>query len=212
MDFKNKHLSFEHFLLFVVFPFSLALEYSIYIKLGMGLVALTYVAVVSIKNRYYKPLKLKFSPTQKSSYLKRLLLKFLSIAILTSVITILFYQENLFNAIRNNLGRYFIILGIYVFFSVIPQEFIYRQFYFQRYNILFKSEKQLIVANTLVFCIGHLFFNNLLVLAITLVGGLIFSLSYFKYQSFKWICVEHSLYGLWLYTIGLGGLLGFPVN
>jgi membrane protease YdiL (CAAX protease family) len=118
----------------------------------------------------------------------------------------------LFNALQNNLWRFFLVTGVYTFLSVIPQEFIYRKFYFQRYKMLFKSDKQLIAINSMVFCLGHLFFDNLLVLVITLIGGFIFSLSYLKYQSLKWICIEHSLYGLWLYTIGLGGLLGFPVN
>ncbi|RRO20893.1 CPBP family intramembrane glutamic endopeptidase [Flavobacteriaceae bacterium 14752] len=213
MEFIKKHrLSIEHFLLFVLFPFSLALNFLIYIKLGLGLIALIYVVTISFKKSYFKSLKLKFNPTQKSAYFKRLGIKFLIIALLTSLITFIFYRESLFNPIQNNLPQYFIILGVYAFLSVVPQEFIYRKFYFQRYKTLFKSEKQLIVINTLVFCLGHLFFNNLLVLAITLIGGLIFSLSYLKYQSFKWICIEHSLYGLWLYTIGLGGLLGFPVN
>ncbi|NBC58203.1 MAG: CPBP family intramembrane metalloprotease [Bacteroidetes bacterium] len=209
---QNNLLSIEHTVLFVLFPFSLALNFSIYIKLGLGLIALTYVAIISFKNKYFKSSKLKFSSGQKSAYFKRIGLKFISIVTLTSLITVFFYKENLFNALQSNLSQYFTILGVYVFLSVVPQEFIYRKFYFLRYKVLFKSEKQLIVINTLVFCLGHLFFNNLLVLAITLVGGLIFSLSYLKHQSFKWICIEHSLYGLWLYTIGLGSLLGFPID
>jgi len=209
---NQNRLHIEHFLLFVLFPFSLSLDFSIYIKLLLGLVALVYVLVIAFKKGYFKTQKLKFSSTQKSIYFKTLVIKFLSIAILTSLITIVFFEDNLFNAIKSNSGRFIVIIGVYVFLSVVPQEFIYRKFYFQRYRVLFKSDNQFVVINTLVFCLGHLFFNNLLVLAITLVGGVIFSLSYLKYQSFKWICIEHSLYGLWLYTIGLGGMLGFPVN
>lgn len=208
----NKPLFLEHLLLFVLFPFSLVLDFSIFIKLGIGVIALIYVTIISHQYNYFKSSDTIFSSSQKKIYLKHLVIKFFSIALLTSLIIIIFYKENLFNAPQNNLGKYFVFTGIYVILSVIPQEFVYRKFYFQRYKTLFKSDKQLILINTLVFCLGHLFFSNLLVLVITFVGGLLFSLSYMSHKSFKWICIEHSLYGLWLYTIGLGGVLGFPIN
>ena len=210
MNTRNIKLNTEHLLLFVIFPIALVFDYSIYIKLVIGLLALIYVIFISVKHKYFK--KLQVNKRHKQIFFKHLAIKFLIIVLLTFLITFIFYKEALFNAVKSNLPRYFIILGVYVFFSVIPQEFIYRKFYFQRYQNLFKNDTQLIIINTLVFCLGHLFFKNLLVLLITLVGGLVFSLSYKKFQSFKWICLEHSLYGLWLYTVGLGGLLGFPVN
>lgn len=208
---KNQ-LNLEHFILFVLFPFSLVFEYSIYIKLALGFFAVAYVVYISFKNGYFKNQKQYLSKSEKALFYKHLAVKFSIIILLTSVITIVFYNKELFNAFQNDVAKFFTIIGIYIFLSVIPQEFIYRKFYFLRYQPIFKSDTQLIVINTLVFCLGHLFFNNLLVLAITLIGGLIFSLSYKKFQSFRLICLEHSLYGLWLYIIGLGGLLGFPVG
>jgi len=210
-DFKLK-LHLEHLLLFVIFPISLAFSYPIFIKLALGFIALPYVIWVSERKRYFKSNTKQIKPSAKEVFLKQLAIKFIAIVILTSVITWIYYNESIFNAIKNNPTQYFIMLGVYISFSVIPQEFVYRKFYFLRYNLIFQNKWQLILVNTLVFSLGHLFFNNFLVVIITLIGGFIFSLSYYKFRSFKFICIEHSLYGLWLYTIGLGGLLGFPIN
>ena len=205
-------LHLEHLLLFVIFPISLAFSYPIFIKLALGFIALSYVIWVSIRKKYFKSNPEQLKSSAKKVFLKQLAFKFTAILILTSVITWIYYNESIFNAFKNNPLQYFIILVVYICFSVIPQEFVYRKFYFLRYNIIFQNKRKLIVVNTLVFSLGHLFFNNFLVVIITLIGGFIFSLSYYKFRSFKYICIEHSLYGLWLYTIGLGGLLGFPVN
>ncbi len=207
---RTNYLNIEHLLLFIVFPISLTLDFSIYIKLTLGLIGVIYVVYVAYKKQYFKKQQ-HLSQSNKTLFWSQLAVKFSIIAFFTSIITLVFYKEELFNAIQNNPLKSLIISAVYVFLSVIPQEFIYRKFYFLRYQTIFKNDYQIIGVNSAVFCLGHLFFNNLLVVAITLVGGFIFSWSYNNFKSFRFICIEHSLYGLWLYIVGLGGLLGFPV-
>lgn len=188
-------LHIEHYLLFVLFPLSLALDYSLYIKLALGLSALCYVIWISKKHQYFKAKKTKVSVNDKRIFLKQLVIKFLLIVISTSIITWMYYRYDLFNAINQNPVKYFIFLGVYIIFSVLPQEFVHKKFYFLRYQSIFQHKWKLILINSFVFSLCHLFFENLLVMIITLIGGVVFSLSYYKLESFKLICLEHGLYG-----------------
>jgi len=98
----------------------------------------------------------------------------------------------------------------YCFISVLPQEFLYRSFFFKRYKVLMSSDYGFILLNALVFCAAHLMFYNWLVLLATFCGGLLFAYTYHKTRSFWLVSVEHSLYGLWIFTVGLGEMLAFP--
>lgn len=68
-----------------------------------------------------------------------------------------------------------------------------------------------LLINILVFPIAHLFFNNLMVLLVTLIGGILFTLTYHKTKSVLFTSIEHALYGNWLFTIGMGEMLAFPM-
>ena len=109
------------------------------------------------------------------------------------------------------------ITCVYVFLSVLPQEWLYRVFFLWRYEILFDSlsnkRKQVsfILCNATLFCMAHIMFFNLWVLVLTFFGGLLFAYTYVQTKSYRIIVLEHSLYGLWLFTLGLGEMLAFPV-
>nr|WP_284041157.1 CPBP family intramembrane glutamic endopeptidase [Jejuia spongiicola] len=98
----------------------------------------------------------------------------------------------------------------YSFFSVYPQELIYRTFYFKRYHDIFKNKYLFIFINAIVFSLGHIFFKNSLVLALTFLGGLLFAFTFYKTKSTLMVSIEHAIYGCWLFTVGMGSMLGFP--
>ncbi|WP_193316028.1 CPBP family intramembrane glutamic endopeptidase [Flavicella marina] len=102
-------------------------------------------------------------------------------------------------------------IGVYTFLSVIPQELIYRSFYFNRYQKLINNKHLLLFMNAIVFSLGHIFFMSPLVLGITFVGGWVFAYTYTNTKSLLLVSIEHAIYGCWLYTVGFGELLGFPV-
>jgi membrane protease YdiL (CAAX protease family) len=102
------------------------------------------------------------------------------------------------------------ILIFYTFFSVYPQELIYRTFFFQRYQSLLKNESLFILINAVVFSLAHIFFKNTLVLFSTFIGGIIFAYTYKKTKSTLLVSIEHAIYGCWLFTVGMGNMLGFP--
>lgn len=101
--------------------------------------------------------------------------------------------------------------GIYILFSVIPQELFYRTFFVKRYKNLFKDKWVFILINSLLFSFGHIWFQSWIVLSFTFVGSLLFLTTYLQTKSTWLIIFEHALYGVWLYTVGYGALFMFPV-
>lgn len=105
---------------------------------------------------------------------------------------------------RSNTGFYIIIMCLYPLFSVYPQELLYRAFFFHRYAVLFRTPGVMIVASALAFGWAHLIFENVLALAMSTVGGLLFAYTYHRSKSLAACLLEHALYGDWLFTVGLG--------
>ena len=134
--------------------------------------------------------------------------------LLLAKITILFVwftdKEILFGMLLNKPKLWLMILFFYTIFSVYPQELIYRTFFFQRYQHIFKNEVLFILLNAALFSLAHLFFNNMLVLFLTFIGGIIFAITYKKTKSTLLVSIEHAIYGCWLFTVGMGNMLGFP--
>ena len=123
----------------------------------------------------------------------------------------MFNYENLFIVIRKNWLMWLTITIFYSVFSVYPQEFLYRTFFFKRYSVLFKKPFIIIIANALIFSLAHLAFHNLLVLTLTFIGGILFAFTYHKSKSLLLTSIEHALYGSWLFTLGMGKMLAFPM-
>lgn len=198
----------EFFLIFIVIPISFTLEYPIWIKMTIGLLGFVYIVFVLLKieeNKFKiaKGLGWKF-------FFRNATIKLLGIAILTSVYVYFTKSSDLFVVLRQNPELWIKILFIYSVFSVYPQELIYRTFYFQRYEVLFKNKRQLLFINAVVFSLAHLFFGNTLVIILTFLGGLLFAFTFQRTKSTLLVSIEHAIYGCWLFTVGMGEMLGFP--
>ena len=199
----------EFFLIFIIIPISFVLEFSIWIKMIIGLLGFLYVIFVLLRVEKDK-FKLSKGLDWKS-YFKQTFLKLLGIALLTSLYVYFTNASDLFVAPREKLLLWIGILFFYSFFSVYPQELIYRTFYFKRYEALFKNKKLLLFINAIVFSLAHLFFKNTLVIVLTFLGGLLFAFTFNKTRSTVLVSIEHAIYGCWLFTVGMGEMLGFPI-
>lgn len=200
--------SLEFFIIFILVPISFIFNFSHWLKLSIGIIGFLYIIYVLLK---IENKKIKILPNLNwKLFWKQTLIKFFIISVLTSVFVYLTNKDALFNVIINKPKLWVFILFVYSFFSVYPQELIYRTFYFERYKILFKNNHLLILINALVFSLGHIFFRNPLVLLLTFLGGFLFAITYNKTKSTLLVSVEHAIYGSWLFTIGMGGMLGFP--
>jgi membrane protease YdiL (CAAX protease family) len=205
---KTTYKLTELFILFVLVPIGLVLDLSIWFKLGFGLSGFVYVIVVLLaveknKFRIAKDLNWKI-------YWKRTFLQLIGIVVITTIYVWFVDRENLFVVVRTKPKLWLAILFFYSFFSVYPQELIYRTFYFQRYQSLFKNETVFILVNAILFSLAHLFFGNALVMLLTFIGGILFALSFKKTKSTLLVSIEHAIYGCWLFTVGMGAMLGFP--
>lgn len=129
---------------------------------------------------------------------------------ITSIFVWFTDANNLFTVMLHKPKLWVLILLFYSLFSVYPQELLYRTFFFQRYENLFKNEKLFIFINALLFSLAHLFFKNTLVLLLTFIGGILFAITFKKSKSTVLVSIEHSIYGCWLFTVGMGNMLGFP--
>lgn len=198
----------EFFIIFILVPVSFAINYPIWIKMSIGAIGFLYVIFVLLR---VEKNKFKMTPNLNwSGFYKRVLVQLLVIAFLTTLYMWLVDKSNLFVVILNKPLFWLAILFIYSFFSVYPQELIYRTFFFQRYKKLFKSESLFIIINAALFSLAHIFFRNGLVMVLTFVGGLLFALTFKKTKSTLLVTIEHAIYGCWLFTVGMGEMLGFP--
>lgn len=203
-----KYKLIELLLIFVLIPVSYAIPYSPWVKLALGVFGFIYVIVVLLK---VEKNKFEIAPNLRWNYFfRRILLQLSMIVIITSLYMWFVDRQNLFTVVLNKPTLWIMILFIYSFFSVYPQELIYRTFFFQRYQTLFKNEWLFIFVNATLFSLAHLFFRNTLVMIMTFLGGILFALTFKKTKSTLMVSIEHAIYGCWLFTVGMGSMLGFP--
>lgn len=198
----------EFFIIFILIPVSFALKYSPWVKLSIGAIGFIYIVYVLLKveNEKFKIAK----HLNWKLFFKLTCIKLVVIAFITTVFVWLTNKEALFNVVISKPKLWVFILFIYSVFSVYPQELIYRTFYFKRYRILFNNKNAFIFLNAIVFSLGHIFFKNTLVILLTFLGGLLFAITFQKAKSTLLVSIEHAIYGCWLFTVGMGDMLGFP--
>lgn len=199
----------EILFLFIVAPIVLLLPISITIKVIYVVLGVVYITLISIFIEKFQ--KVKLDKELRIRAFKHIAFRFLIIVLATTLV--LYYQnkEDLFNVIVNKPDLWLKFSGVYILFSVIPQELIYRTFFVKRYQSLVEKQWMFVFINSVLFSFAHIWFQSFTVLAFTFVGSLLFTNTYLKTKSTWLIILEHSIYGVWLYTVGYGELFMFPV-
>jgi uncharacterized protein len=116
----------------------------------------------------------------------------------------LFAPELLFSLVKRTPAFWALIMVLYPLLSVYPQELLYRAFFFHRYAPLFGSGWTMILASALAFGFVHIIFGNWLAVGLCVIGGLLFSLTYHSSGSLLLTCLDHAIFGNFIFTIGLG--------
>jgi membrane protease YdiL (CAAX protease family) len=106
--------------------------------------------------------------------------------------------------VRQHPAFWAIVMIAYPVLSVYPQGLMYRAFFFERYAPLFPGRWTMIIASAAAFALMHIIFRNWIAVALTFAGGLLFAWRYAATGSLGASSLEHSLYGCWLFTVGLG--------
>jgi membrane protease YdiL (CAAX protease family) len=110
----------------------------------------------------------------------------------------------LFALVKRSPGFWALIMVLYPLVSVYPQEVVYRAFFFHRYQPLFGSGWTMLAASALAFGFVHIILGNWLAVALTCVGGFLFAFTYHTSNSLLLTCIDHAIFGNFLFTIGLG--------
>jgi membrane protease YdiL (CAAX protease family) len=112
--------------------------------------------------------------------------------------------EALFSFPRERTSIWAIVVTFYPIFSVIPQTIIYRAYFFHRYAGLFGRGWGMVLMSAIAFGFAHMIFKHWLPVALTLVGGLLFSETYRRTRSAPASATAHALFGDGVFTLGLG--------
>jgi CAAX protease family protein len=145
-----------------------------------------------------------FSFRGAAANLPRLLLRDAIFLLILAVGVRIFAPELLFSLIKRSPVLWAAIMLLYPLLSVYPQELLYRAFFFHRYQPLFGSGWFLLFASACAFGFVHIIFGNWLAVGLCVTGGFFFSLTYQHSGSLLLTCIDHALFGNFLFTIGLG--------
>jgi len=138
------------------------------------------------------------------SYLATMLIRDAFCLVFLSLAVRLLAPDLLFSLIKRSALLWLAIFFLYPLVSVYPQELFYRAFFFHRYQPLFGSGWGMLVASALAFGFVHIIFRNWLAVGLCVIGGLLFSYTYQTSGSLLLACLDHAIFGDFLFTIGLG--------
>ena len=126
---------------------------------------------------------------------------------LVAILGILVWQlraDLLFSLPKRSPILWVAIMILYPILSVYPQELLFRVYFFQRYAPLFGGGWGIVAASAVAFGFVHIIFGSWISVVLSSIGGLLFALTYIKSGSLLLTCVEHALFGDFIFTVGLG--------
>lgn len=158
-----------------------------------------YRAIVDVPERIFWRFR-----EVKWLHLRPILARFALSLVLTTVLVALWKPTYLFSFVCEKPLFWAFVMVAYPILSVIPQEIIFRSFFFQRYSKIFPSAVSMVIASGILFGAAHLIFQNWVAPLMCVVGGIFFAHTYAKTKSLALAVIEHALYGCMIFTVGLG--------
>lgn len=135
---------------------------------------------------------------------KTILLRLLIIAPGLLGLVWLLHPEYLFAFPIERPWIWMLVMVLYPIVSALPQEMIYRTFFFHRYQDFFYFKNSDILLSALAFSFLHIVYGNWLAIGLSFGGGILFGMTYKRTKSLFWVTIEHVLYGWLIFTLGLG--------
>jgi membrane protease YdiL (CAAX protease family) len=149
-----------------------------------------------------------WNATPLASHAVAILALFAVVALALWIGVRLFVPQLQWSLIRKSPGSWALVMLLYPILSVYPQGILYRAFFLHRYASLFPATPignwELLLASAAAFGFMHIVFRNPLAVLLTFFGGILFAWRYQQTSSLLVAGLEHSLYGCWLFTVGLG--------
>ncbi|KTF14326.1 CPBP family intramembrane glutamic endopeptidase [Pseudoalteromonas sp. 10-33] len=204
----NQYRWLEFTLIFILLPIlGFSLRHHLANWLFPSLIILMSVCgMLLLSDPHFKRFRLT-SLGQFSAVKKRLFSFFFLGALFSGMFYGIIHQENWFSLPRNSFNDWLLLLLLYPVLSVIPQELIFRTYFFHRYKHIMPNKSVRIIVSATVFALAHIVYANLIAVGLAFLGGLLFSYTYAQSRS-TFVCViEHSLWGIWMFTLGVGSYL-----
>jgi membrane protease YdiL (CAAX protease family) len=132
------------------------------------------------------------------------ILRDIALLLLLGLAVRLFAPEMLFSLVKRAPVLWLAIMVFYPVLSVYPQELLYRAYFFHRFKTLFGAGTRMIVVSAVAFGFVHIIFGNWIALVLTVIGGFLFSWTYRQSGSLVLTCLEHAVFGDFIFTIGIG--------
>lgn len=101
-------------------------------------------------------------------------------------------------------GFWAVVMLLYPLLSALPQELVYRSLLHHRYGPLFPNKCLMLAMAGATFGWAHILFRNEVAVLLCFAGGVMFSQTYLKHRSLALAWLEHSFYGCFIFTLGLG--------
>lgn len=136
--------------------------------------------------------------------IRPMLQRFAFCATILAVALAIYDPSRLLQLPINHTPRWALIMLLYPILSVYPQELAFRAFFTHRYRDLFPRRAMMLAASALAFGYAHILLHNGFAVALCVIGGAFFAWTYERSRSLAAACLEHALYGCFLFTIGWG--------
>ena len=133
-----------------------------------------------------------------------ILLTFAPAAALLTLASYFLLDEHFCRFPRERPLVWLMVMLLYPLLAALPQELVFRTFFFQRYEPLFGSKALLMLASAFSFALAHVWYANWIAPTMSLAGGLLFAYRYERSGSLLAVGLEHGLWGNFLFTVGLG--------
>ncbi len=202
-DSTNRYI--ELVILFFAIPFvlyfiRLQLAFRVFYLLLLVSAACTFIL---LKDSHFDRAVFKRSLT--SMQLQSILKVFLPAGVVLSLFTYFVLPSKFLAFPAANPSVWAIVMILYPLLLVLPQELLFRCFFFHRYRPLFDGRPGFFIfLNALSFGLSHLFYANWVAPVLSFVGGLLFAWRYQSSRSLMVVTVEHAIWGNFLFTTGIG--------
>ena len=200
---NKAYLYLEMILLFIGIPLFLFLDIIPYLRIPLLLLFTIFIFIYLFRNKTFQNkefLRIK----GKAGYLKQILPRIIIISVMIVLLALLLVPHEFLFIVKELPLIWLLIIFLYPLLSAYPQEIIYRAFFYDRYGILFPDEKIAVIVNAFLFSFLHIIYKNPVAILLTFFAGLLFAVTYRKSNSVLVVAIEHSIYGILIFTFGLG--------
>ena len=153
-----------------------------------------------------KDLRFRFDGSWEKArrFLPQLLLRVAVAALILFALTWFVWNDLFLRLPRQRPHLWMLVMMLYPLLSVVPQEFLFRIYFMQRYRPLFGEGALMLWVNALVFGWAHIFFLNPIAPLLSVIAGLLLADTWRRTRSLRAVWLEHALYGQIVFTCGLG--------